>query len=72
MLKMTSVLFEDDEMCLCIAQPTDPALILKVKLLFNLKDGVVENQHYDSWLATNNVEWAKKHDTYLQSRNLDD
>jgi hypothetical protein len=72
MMKLTQVLYQDEETCVCIASWTAPHLIpYTTKLMFNIADGQVVNGDYDSWIATNDVEWAEAEDARIQAKALD-
>lgn len=68
MFKLTKVLYQDDEICLCLVKSTEPKSEYEENLLFNLEDGSVKNEDYSSWYATNDVGWAKEEDERLRKR----
>lgn len=68
MFKLKEVLFQDADNCYCVAVCTDETNPFEEKILFNLKDGTVETSEYDSWYATNDVEWAEEENEYLLER----
>lgn len=69
MLKLKSVLFIDEDTCLCLAQCTDETAGMKdEKILFNIQTGEVLTADYYSWIATNDVEWAEQEDERIRLR----
>lgn len=69
MFKLTTILYADDQVCLCVAKCTDESLdIADDKFLFNVETGYVLISEYDSWIATNDVEWAQTEDARIQAR----
>jgi hypothetical protein len=69
MMKLTDVLYVDDDTCVCITHWTAPELQQhSTKLMFGIKDGYVINGDYDSWIATNDTVWAEAEDKRIQLR----
>lgn len=69
MFKLTTILYVDDELCLCVAKCTDETeSIPDEKFLFKIASGEVIIAEYDSWYATNDVEWAEEEDERIQER----
>ena len=58
MFKLINILYEDNDTCIAMVECTDPKWNLKEKLVFNPTDGRVITSDYDSWIATNDLEWA--------------
>lgn len=69
MFKLTTILYADEDVCLCVAKCTDESAgVLDEKILFDVKTGYLLNHDYCSWLATNDVEWAEQEDARIQER----
>jgi|SRR5476651_1535811 len=69
MMKLTQVLYQDEDTCVCIANWTAPHIAeYTTKLMFNIADGQVINSDYNSWIATNDVAWAEEEDARIQLR----
>jgi len=67
MFKLSTVLYADDGVCLCAAKCTDESLrVPDEKILFDVTNGKVLVSEYDSWYATNDVEWAQTEDARIQ------
>lgn len=60
MFKLTEILYADDKVCLCLAKCTDESAgVEDERFLFAVNTGYVLISDYDSWVATNDVEWAE-------------
>lgn len=69
MFKLATILYVDDELCLCVAKCTDLTQgVPDEKFLFKITTGEVIIAEYDSWYATNDIEWAEQEDERVQER----
>lgn len=69
MYRLVTVLYNDDEFALCLVTCTMMGEgIPDEKFLVDLRTAEVKNSDYDSWMATNNIEWAEKEDLRIRER----
>lgn len=69
MFKLSTILYADDDVCLCVAKCTDESAgVQDEKILFDVRTGYVLTHEYYSWVATNDVEWAEEEDARIQQR----
>jgi hypothetical protein len=64
-----NILYNDGDIAIVMAMPTNPEYDAQEKIIFNLADGSVVNSEYDSWYATNDVQWALQKVESFRQRN---
>lgn len=69
--KLKEILYQDEDSCLCIAEPTEldsQYPIKNEKIYFNLHSKEVESTDFSFWLATNDFQWIEKEIIRIKAR----